>query len=538
MCNILTEQLIRYDKSGGDRANASLPEVYASLIADNVEAFPALRPHQRHAWHAFLVQLGAMAMHRAGESEPPEDPETWAEMIRALTPDFPNDEPWQLVVDDITKPAFMQPPASSWAKFDEKELFWTPDNLDMLDTARNHDLKDAVAMAHQPEDWAFALVTMQTMNGQVGRGNYPIARMNSGDGSRTTFSITPSLRIGVHVRRDITVMLERAVGAFAELPYQWNGIGLLWTERWDGEKEAIPLSSLHPFHIEICRRRRLCVDSNGQLYAMKAASGGRRIAADELRGVVGDPWTLVTVGKDSVKALTLQTDSFNYKNVTTYLTSSDWQLPVLFSPTDQERNAPAVHLVMRGIRRTQGGQTEKYHERIIPFREKVARVFGLPGGPQELGDLARERIKAVGTIQDILRHAIATFAAHSDTNQTNKILRSRPQDNPLRKKVDEWVNKLDELVDARFFEDLQTAFEADNPEERKRIHNEWLINEPEKDGVVDHARKILSDALDSLPCPSIHRLKARASAEGLFEGRMRGNGGLPFLFTDENRESE
>ena len=36
---------------------ASLPEVYAALMADIVESFPAIRPHQRHAWHAFLVQL-------------------------------------------------------------------------------------------------------------------------------------------------------------------------------------------------------------------------------------------------------------------------------------------------------------------------------------------------------------------------------------------------------------------------------------------------------------------------------------------------
>ena len=39
-------------------------------MEDQVEAFPALRPHQRHAWHAFLVQLGVIAMHKAGLTEP------------------------------------------------------------------------------------------------------------------------------------------------------------------------------------------------------------------------------------------------------------------------------------------------------------------------------------------------------------------------------------------------------------------------------------------------------------------------------------
>ena len=111
MYNLLTEPLIRYDQSGGGRVVASLPQVYAALLADEVEAFPALRPHQRHAWHAFLVQLGAMAMHQAGLAELPETAGEWAGLLRGLTPDWPDEEPWQLVVDDITKPAFMQPPA-------------------------------------------------------------------------------------------------------------------------------------------------------------------------------------------------------------------------------------------------------------------------------------------------------------------------------------------------------------------------------------------------------------------------------------------
>ena len=58
MLNILTEPVIRLDLSGGVRKDANLPEVFAALVSDKVVSFPALRPHQRHAWHAFLVQLG------------------------------------------------------------------------------------------------------------------------------------------------------------------------------------------------------------------------------------------------------------------------------------------------------------------------------------------------------------------------------------------------------------------------------------------------------------------------------------------------
>ena len=210
MHNMLMDRLIRFDKSDGSRAEAPLPEVYAALMVDQVGAFPALRPHQRHAWHAFLVQLGAMAMHRAGAVEPPDAAGDWAALIRGLTPEFPDDEPWQLVVDDIIKPAFMQPPASSMEREkDYKSAVATPDELDMLVTSKNHDLKSAVAVQAGVDDWIFALITLQTMEGFGGAGNYGISRMNGGLGNRPAVSLAPSGQgPGAHVKRDIIALLE------------------------------------------------------------------------------------------------------------------------------------------------------------------------------------------------------------------------------------------------------------------------------------------------------------------------------------------
>ena len=88
-----------------------------------------------------------------------EDESAWRDLLRALTPEFPNDEPWRLVVDDWRKPAFLQPPVPvGVALKDEVE---TPDALDLLITARNHDLKQTVARRAAPEDWIFALVSLQ-----------------------------------------------------------------------------------------------------------------------------------------------------------------------------------------------------------------------------------------------------------------------------------------------------------------------------------------------------------------------------------------
>ena len=287
-------------------------------------------------------------------------------------------------------------------------------------------------------------------------------------------------------------------------------------ERWDGEKNAISLSSLHPFHIEICRRRRLRVSDNCRLYAMKAASAGRRIgAAEQLRGDVGDPWTLVTSDKKGDKALTLQVDSFNYENITDYLTSSDWKLPALFSPASEERNAPVVYLVMRGVRRTQGGQTERYHERIIPFRHRTVQVFGRRGPAKELGDIARERIKQITRVQAILKEAIATFACHGDAKKAKELLSARKREDALRKRVDEIAGKAEEKIDERFFEHLQEEFEA-HENERNSIRHDWLHT-----FLIPSSEFVLSLAHRSLPSRQNEFFYARASSQNLFDGYLK-----------------
>jgi putative thioredoxin len=68
--NLLTELLIQTD-----RGMLSLPGLLAAMARGEVAAFPALRPHQRPAWHMFLVQLAVLALSDAGATELPEDEE-------------------------------------------------------------------------------------------------------------------------------------------------------------------------------------------------------------------------------------------------------------------------------------------------------------------------------------------------------------------------------------------------------------------------------------------------------------------------------
>ena len=83
----------------------------------------------------------------------------------------------------------MQAPVPSDEFFEETfnrkgNIINTPDALDILPTAKNHDVKSSRVASPDFDEWIFALISLQTMAGFYGRGNYGIARMNSGHGSR------------------------------------------------------------------------------------------------------------------------------------------------------------------------------------------------------------------------------------------------------------------------------------------------------------------------------------------------------------------
>ena len=532
MHNLLTDQLIRYRDGSRGPLEASLPEVFAALVDNRVESFSALRPHQRHAWHAFLVQLGAIAMQRAGLDAPPTGAGEWRQIIRALTLNWPDDEPWQLVVEDITMPAFMQPPATSGGREqDYRSEVATPDELDMLVTSKNHDLKSAVAERAEGDSWIFALITLQTMEGFGGAGNYGISRMNGGLGNRPAFSLAPrSQTPGPHVRRDIEAVLELMPEISAGFPGTSGGYGLLWTLPWDGNPaEALLISQLHPLYIEVCRRVRLKSAETGQIDGIRATSKASRISSKALNGRTGDPWAVIDTKGE--KVLTLSAGGFHYKRVTEYLTSGDFARPPLLQLTGSERRSQRpMQLVARAMVRGQG-KTEGYFERTIPVGHRLssAMLRRNTAEREDIGAIAKERLDEIGRVQRILSHAIQVFAARGDSNRTTPEHRERARP---------WLNRLDAIIDANFFDDLQQEFEVEDREERTKIRRLWLLDDDGRSGVINHARALLSDASGSLPCPAIHYYRARQAAEGLFEGRLRGNNGLPELFNNDKMEGE
>lgn len=512
MHNILQHRVFRVHTKDGDDI-LTLPGLLASLIRNDIISLDFVRAHQRHPVHAFLVQLGAIAMYKAGLSELPDNAETWTHMLEALTPKYPKDEPWQLVVGDITKPAFLQPPSTTADQLRRyRQRSHTPDNLDVLVTATNHDQKQNIALRARPDDWIASLITLQTSAGFTGNGLYQISRMFAGFGSRSAMSIAPANDMpGLHIYRDIMALTQMRQRILDNYPMTDEGIALLWTVPWEGSKdEMLSLSELDPFYIEVCRRVRL-VSQNGTLYALRSSTRGMRVDAKSLNGVVGDPWMPINIKRKV--SLNVSKAGFNYSRMAEYLFSDDWERPLLFEPTRQEIEGELpCHLVARGLARGQG-ETRGYHERRIPIDPIVLAAISTDKGRRTLGTMATERVQLVADIKRILEHAISVFLSVGGTES--------------RRLTRRWSSDLESTVDAWFFSSLQAEFRmlSDGQAERDR----WL-----RDDVIRSARRILNQALESLPCSSSRRYGATVESINLFEGRLRGpSSPVRYLYEEE-----
>ena len=520
--NLLHEPLIRYKTNCGNVTHGTLPQVYSALILREIAAFPALRPHQRHAWHAFLVQLGAMALHRSGRDRAPfpDAGEEWNDLISCLTSDFPDGEPWQMVASELTRPAFMQPPATSEAReADFRYVMTTPDELDVLVTSRNHELKVRVAAGAQCDDWVFALVTLQTMEGYRGGHNYGISRMPSGYGNRSAFSFTPTTDPCGHFLHDLSVLLRERHRLLSEHDLDDAGLELLWTVPWDGRRaEKLALSQLDPLYIEVCRRIRLR-ERDGTISALRAPSEDRRII--DYKGLAGDPWMPVgnSANARGTPPAFLGSRRFNYERVIQGLLSADWTRPALLNSSYISGDG---YLVARGMLRGEGS-TGGYHERVIPLRRRMLLLLGSQRADSLLSDLARQRIEQSAIVQRALRYGIAAFASGGSNRAPTREELSR---------AGPWVAKLNAIIDESFFSDLQDELEDGTEPGRQKIRKEWAMQ------MVRNAERLLAQAAASLPCRHVFRLRAKSAAERAFWGTLRGPSGIPDLLQPTNQSGE
>ncbi|TXN17276.1 type I-E CRISPR-associated protein Cse1/CasA [Methylobacterium sp. WL122] len=425
----------------------SLSGVLAGLARDEIASFPALRPHQRHAWHAFLVQVGALALWGAGRETMPEDEPSWRELLRGLTPEFSDDEPWSLV-SAADRPALLQPPIPGGLK-DLKNRIETPDALDMLVTSKNHDLKQAVMWEAEADDWLFALVTLQTMEGFLGAGNYGVSRMNGGFANRPALGVEPSGWPGVRVRRDIEHLLAlRHAGTMPPSYADADGLALVWLRPWDG---IVPLRQveLDPWYVEICRRVRL-IETEGRITAQAGSSKAARIVP-VTGGVTGDPWAPTLQDKEGLKVLTVDAGGFGYRRMVRLLFGRDGHEPSPLSRVSADDAATGLTVLARALTRGQG-KTEGFHERRVPVSKVVIEMFS-NRQTEPLAAAATERVKLAGEIQNrVLKPALYALFENGPDQVDYK-------DNGAEARARDFLAKFERAVDATFFDDLWREFE-------------------------------------------------------------------------------
>ena len=495
--SLLSEPLIRYRRAcDGRTVFVSLPQLFVALADDEVRDYPALRPHQRHPWHAFLVQLAAIALHKAGRTTAFETSDDWRNALLALTPDDSDGAAWCLV-SPPDRPALLQAAVVGGSIAEWKSVAFAADEIDMLVTSKNHDVKGSRARRSQPEDWLFALLSLQIQEGFLGSGNYGISRMNGGFASKPGVGVAAVGLCGARWSRDLSVLLSQRERTVQERGLQGeDGLALVWLASWDG-LDMLSFSKLDPFYIEICRRIRL-QSVGGVITSIGTGSKAARIAAKELNGLTGDAWTPIDI--EGGKALTITAIGFNYKLVSELMFGGKYQAPVahnLIQPADGKD----LVFIAQGMTRGQG-KTESYHERRVPISPKVRSLLAT-NKKAPLARLAQQRIAIIGEMRKLLWVALAVLFANGesgDSSDGNKTKSSR------------FSAPFEIAEDGRFFDDLSEEIDAEDPTAQRL---QWML------GLVNRAEAILKIAFDAGPRNGVQKYRAQSAALSRFHGGLR-----------------
>jgi len=509
--NLLTQPILQTAPGGA----VTLPGLLAALARDDIESFPALRPHQAPGWHMFLVQLAALALHRAEASDIPIDEAEWTRALRGLTPGYEGDQPWCLIVEDWAQPAFLQPPVPDGVPLGNSLA--TPDSLDLLITARNHDLKQAVARDGAAEDWVFALVSLQTGEGFGGAGNQGIARMNGGSSSRAMLSLAPlppatakvmSPRPGAWFRRDVAVLLETReaeLERYQHLDYRpTGGLGLIWLAPWP-EGEQLQIKDLDIWFIEVCRRIRLAAGPDG-LIGWRGNSKATRINAKHLNGAVGDPFTFVHKTENKSLTLGLDGNGFDYRMLTDRFLGGDWAPSLLSQPASFEGPNESLALVCAALARG-NSKTEGFKSRILPIGGKILRALTLGPKRKTLHQLALAQITAIASFDKAMRYALALAAAGGDRDKIKK---------EHYVYAAEASAQFERAADDLFFDHLWARYDAQERGADALKQEEVRFAQ----ALFSPAERLFRSALPTIPCAGIYRLRAQARATDAFLGRV------------------
>jgi CRISPR system Cascade subunit CasA len=496
MHNLLLDPIFRVDTPEGTQC-LSLPALLAALGADHVNVLPGLQRHQEDAFHIFLCYLAGAVLARANQNAPRQSEAFWRDELHKLA-GRDDDCAWTLVVDDPMLPAFLQSPASSKEKFerDFTSTKETPDALDVLLLAKNHDGKMHRLSCAALDDWVYSLISLQTMAGYILK-HQGIARMNSGLGSRPCVSLVESPMPGRRWQDDLTRLLPiRDSLLRPPWPYDAKGVVLTWIPVWDRES-SLPLENLDPFFIEISRGVRM-VKRRESIVVRTATEKAPRISAKLLNGVLGDPWTPINTedAKKGLSSLTVSDQGFTPKLLRDLVFGDGrFQLQAMQRPVlGREKESCDLHatVLVRGQ-----GKTDGFHQASIPIPGKAISIFARSTtGLDHLSDRSKVAIHDAGVMEnDILKQALYSMFEAGPERVSDWV------DQTTRQFAEAWAD--------RYFTWLWDSLEEEN-EDAARL--KWLT------ALRTMAWQVLQDAMDRLPLRTGRGYRSRVRAESVFHG--------------------
>ncbi len=485
--NLLTDPLIRVRIPGKTDTRMNLPGILAHLHQEEIDSFIGLQAHQTHAWHAFLVQLAAITLTGNIKAFDRSCECSWRNALLELTEGI--EGAWCLINDNLQTPAFMQPPVPEKTLKDFDLAYETPDELDILITSKNHDIKQRRLGQPDLDHWIFALISLQTMQGFLGAGNYGIFRMNGGFGNRPCVNFSPTYAFKDRFQRDLSILIANKAKTMDQYGFNPSIPPLLWTIPWDGN---VPLefSSLDPFCIEVCRRIRLSLQEGKPAVYFKPTKAAR-IQSIDLNGLTADPWTPIQKNLKEPKSLTLNNSKgFEYNIVAEILLTGNYHLELCSKIHHDDQNDLICNLsaLVRGQ-----GKTDGYHERNIHIPKKNIPSFLDPEKNQKLTQLSKARIENVNSMSNALKSSLMAFF--------NTLSKSQ-----LGRKISNELLKFETIVDSKFFEYLFEHLDLDST----LAQSQWM------DFLKLSAHSILKQTIEQNSRHSISYYKAVVKAESVF----------------------
>jgi CRISPR system Cascade subunit CasA len=496
MYSLLADPLIGIRTAKGhDRV--SLPVLLARLSAGQVEGYTGLRAHQADPWHVFLVQLAASIQSRSPTAALPTDAGYWREGLLDLANE--QESAWHLLVEDVTRPAFMQHPRPTDDAGEYRVKATTPDELDVLITAKNHDVKKARA-GNDIEAWLYALVSCQTLSPYGGKKTYGITRMNSGSASRPIVAWASSLNPSRRFIEEVALLDQMRPKVLATYGYKPRAVVLTWLTCWDRREHQYLLGDLEPWFVEAARPLRLA-SVKGRLMALSALTENRQIGPTEpFNGDVGDPWIPLNL-KDKKKgqsALTISAPGFTPELVSKLLFRKDFQLTELQQPRTADGNAWLVASVLVGGNCT----TDGFYRLELPIPPKARYALLTKSSRDTLGHLAQALLDDAQKVEKALRKVFAVLT-EGGPKKTD------------RKRIAAWLDQarsdFTRRWEALFFPTLWRGAE----EAHETVRTDW------KHVLVDTAQALLDEARERLPLPTNRTWRAITRAQNCFNHELR-----------------